>query len=76
MRMQILIKWSIDVYAQPVVVDGTGDKAGGVGVSGGGGPPENNGAVDLIYIIATNTPINNETNCDVLMPLLFLLHQD
>lgn len=59
---------------------GTQDEAGGVGggLSGGGGvgPPENNGAVDLIYIIAKNTVVNNETNCNVLTPLLFLVGQD
>lgn len=50
--------------------------AEGGGGGGGGGPPENNGAVDLIYVLAKNTPINNETNCNVLMPRLFLLGQD
>lgn len=70
------------VYMQPVVVDGTqeGLKGGGGGLERGGGggrgPPENNGAFDLIYIIAKNTRINNETNCNVLMPSLFLLGQD
>lgn len=58
----------------------TGEGGGGEGWFGGGGggrgPPENNGAFDLIYIIAKNTRINNETNCNVLMPSLFLQGQD
>lgn len=67
--MQIVIKFSIDVCTLLLM----GHRTGRVewGVSAICGPTGNKGVVDLIYIVAKNTPINNESKLP--RPELFLL---